>query len=289
MVVGPIKNAGVSFTLLQKAGKSIKFISNNSYRSDSDYIKKFSSIGIQNVQPKDLIHPDKTILTYLKSNPKYKHICAISGPILKENLISNGFTIDKVRIYIFQQYIYIIKSINFQPDKKDEFTLQSFTQSIIPSTPVDALIIDFDLELSLAKFCRGLLFANNFPDCDIIVGAADNKIPLAENVVIPGIEALIKYIEISSGKKSVILGKPGKELGNHIIKLYNISCPEKCLFIGDNLLMDIGFANSLGFQTLFVLSGAHSYEDMMKASNENKPDYFADSVGDLINFFEDLN
>lgn len=104
MVVGPIENAGTGFTLLQKAGKSLKFISNNAYRTDADYIKKLSSIGVQNVKPNDLIHPDKTVITYLKSNPKYKNIFAICGPIFREALISNGFTIDDKVRFLFKIY-----------------------------------------------------------------------------------------------------------------------------------------------------------------------------------------
>lgn len=167
--------------------------------------------------------------------------------------------------------------------------MQSFTESIIPSNPVDAVLIDIDLNLSLAKFCRALLHAKNNPDCDIIVGATDKKMPIAKDVLVPGVEELIDYMENYTGKKSIILGKPGEQLGHHIMDLFNISCPKRNLFIGDNLSTDIGFANSLGFQTLFVLSGVHSYEDMMKAKAENKPTYFADGVVDFIQFFEELN
>uniref|UniRef100_T1GHW7 4-nitrophenylphosphatase n=1 Tax=Megaselia scalaris TaxID=36166 RepID=T1GHW7_MEGSC len=257
MVSRPINNVGPAFTLLQEAGKSIKFISNSSYRTDAGYIQTLSAIGIKDVKPDDLIHPDKTIITFLKSHPKYKSLFPIVGPIFKEGLISSGFKIDEM------------------PLKTEEFTLQSFTESIIPSNPVDAVLIDIDLNLSLAKFCRALLHAKNNPD--------------SKDVLVPGVEELIDYMENYTGKKSIILGKPGEQLGHHIMDLFNISCPKRNLFIGDNLSTDIGFANSLGFQTLFVLSGVHSYEDMMKAKAENKPTYFADGVVDFIQFFEELN
>uniref|UniRef100_T1GH36 Uncharacterized protein n=1 Tax=Megaselia scalaris TaxID=36166 RepID=T1GH36_MEGSC len=120
-----------------------------------------------------------TVITYLKSNPKYKNIFAICGPIFREALVSNGFTIDD------------------KPDETERFTLQTFTQNIIPTAPVDAVIIDIDLDMSLAKFCRGLLHAKNYPDCDIIVGATDNKIPLSKDVVIPGTQVLMDYIDIT--------------------------------------------------------------------------------------------
>lgn len=111
MVSRPINNVGPAFTLLQEAGKSIKFISNSSYRTDAGYIQTLSAIGIKDVKPDDLIHPDKTIITYLKSHPKYKELFPIVGPIFKEGLISNGFKIDEmVRKKIFKKCI-IYKNI----------------------------------------------------------------------------------------------------------------------------------------------------------------------------------
>lgn len=69
-------------------------------RTDNDYIKKLSAIGIENVKANDLIHPDKTIVTYLKKNPKYKELFTIAGPIIKKALNDNGYLLDdKVRRY----------------------------------------------------------------------------------------------------------------------------------------------------------------------------------------------
>lgn len=95
MVVGRIEGAGDGFTALQEAGKSLKFVSNNALRTDEDYIKKLSGIGIQNIKPLDLIHPDKTVLTYLKSKPQYKNIFPLVGPVFKKALKDNGFNVDE--------------------------------------------------------------------------------------------------------------------------------------------------------------------------------------------------
>lgn len=108
MVVGGIEGAGEGFTKLQEAGKSLKFVSNNALRTDEDYIKKLSGIGVQNIKPNDLIHPDKTVVTYLKSNPKYKNIFAITGPLFKKALKDNGYNVDdKVRMKIFEKIKHI--------------------------------------------------------------------------------------------------------------------------------------------------------------------------------------
>uniref|UniRef100_T1GH37 Uncharacterized protein n=1 Tax=Megaselia scalaris TaxID=36166 RepID=T1GH37_MEGSC len=45
LVIGPIKNAGIGFALLQEAGKSLNFISNNAMRTDEEYIQKLTSLA----------------------------------------------------------------------------------------------------------------------------------------------------------------------------------------------------------------------------------------------------
>ncbi|KAL5275988.1 hypothetical protein ACFFRR_001672 [Megaselia abdita] len=271
LVVGGIEGAGKGFMSLKEAGKSLKFISNNALRTDEDYIKKLSALGIDNVNPDDLIHPDKTIVTYLKSKPKYKNIFAIVGTNFREELIKNGYNVDE------------------KPDISKPFTMKTFAENVVPSNSIDAVIMDIDLDLTYARFCRGLLYAKMYPDCDLIVGATDNLIPIVQDVMIPGPHKMIEFMEKYSGKKAVVLGKPGEKLGDHVMELYNITVPERNLFIGDNLEADIGFGKSLGFQTLFVLTGAHTYEDMMNSPDENKPSYYADSIADFVKFFESLN
>lgn len=93
MLLGDIEGAGEGFTALQKAGKSLKFISNNAMRTDDEYLTKFSGLGIHNIKPDDLIHPDKTIVKYLKSKPQYKNIFTMVGPLLNKVLKDNGYNI----------------------------------------------------------------------------------------------------------------------------------------------------------------------------------------------------
>lgn len=94
LVVGPIKDAGAGFSLLQQAGKSLRFISNNPMRSDEDYITKLASLGIHNLSSNDFIHPDKTIQRYLSSDPKYKRVYLITASPLKNALRGSGFIVE---------------------------------------------------------------------------------------------------------------------------------------------------------------------------------------------------
>ena len=49
LVSGAIPRTGEAINLLKAAGKTVKFVSNNSERSDEEYLKKFKTIGVADV------------------------------------------------------------------------------------------------------------------------------------------------------------------------------------------------------------------------------------------------
>lgn len=178
--------------------------------------------------------------------------------------------------------------ITFQPHPSANFTSQTFVEAIQPKESVDAIIFDCSLDLTYAQYCRSLEYAKRFPECDLIVGLTDSEIPFTKDIIMPGPGMMIEFLEKYSKKKGIVLGKPGDGLREYIKEVYNIKTPERYIFIGDNFITDIAFGKSLGFQTLHVLSGAHSYEDMMSAPDERRPNYYANSAADFIDFFKDL-
>lgn len=50
MLIEPIPNTGTAINLIKNANKQYKFISNNSMRTDQEYLRKFSNIGVKDVQ-----------------------------------------------------------------------------------------------------------------------------------------------------------------------------------------------------------------------------------------------
>lgn len=178
--------------------------------------------------------------------------------------------------------------ICFQPHPSFNFTSPTFVEAIQPTEPVDAVVFDISLDLTYAQYCRSLQYAKTFPECDLIIGATDDEIPFTKDIIMPGFGKLIEFMQKYSQKKGVVLGKPGDGLRDYINEVYNITRPDRYIFFGDNLISDISFGKSLSFQTLLVLSGVSSYDDMMSTPEESRPNYYADSVADFIEFFQDL-
>ena len=88
----------------------------------------------------------------------------------------------------------------------------------------------------------------------------------------------------NTNKEITCLGKPSPRLGDLLKDIFNITSPERCLFVGDALREDIGFGLSCGFQTLFIMT--NTQEELQTVKPENKPHYIADTLGDFVKFFE---
>uniref|UniRef100_T1GH38 Uncharacterized protein n=1 Tax=Megaselia scalaris TaxID=36166 RepID=T1GH38_MEGSC len=86
----------------------------------------------------DFIHPDKTIVSYLKHHPKYKKVYVLAGRVFKNALNESG-------VIVLDEPIF-----------QHELTLESFSESIVPLEPIDAVIIDVSLDLTYVQYCKAL-------------------------------------------------------------------------------------------------------------------------------------
>jgi len=75
--------------LLKKNNKFIFFLSNNSSKSTSDYLKKFEQLGL-NITEKNLILSQHPTISYLKKN-NFKKIFLLGTTSLKNEFKSEGF------------------------------------------------------------------------------------------------------------------------------------------------------------------------------------------------------
>lgn len=144
-----------------------------------------------------------------------------------------------------------------------------------------AVVIDVDFNLSSPKLLRAHMYLRR-PECLLLVGATDRLLPVAKDVNIIGPGPFSSILVEASGKPALTLGKPGRQLGELLIQHYAISQPSRALMIGDMLAQDVSFGRQCGFQTLLVLSGGCTLEQLQAETDPDRiPDYYADSVADL--------
>ena len=100
-----------------------------------------------------------------------------------------------------------------------------------------------------------------------------------ERGVMPATGALIAPIEIATNKKAYFVGKPNPVMLRHGLK--KLGChSEEIAFIGDRMDTDIIAGIESNVDTVLVLSGVTSREDIDKFPY--RPKYIADGVGDLV-------
>lgn len=112
-----------------------------------------------------------------------------------------------------------------------------------------------------------------------LIGANPDITGPTERGVMPATGSLIAPIEIATGKKAYFVGKPNPLMLRHGLK--KIDChSEEIAFIGDRMDTDIIAGIESNVDTVLVLSGVTSMEDIDKFPY--RPKYILNGVGDIV-------
>ncbi|XP_055711901.1 uncharacterized protein LOC129806986 [Phlebotomus papatasi] len=259
-----IPGIGASINALEASGKRVIYVSNNSTRPAKEYEAKILKMGAK-FRYENLVHPMLSIIYYLKKVNFQGLIYVIGTTHTKKLIREAGFKVlDGPNGEVEEDYMKLFRTVH-------------------DCEPVKLVIFDNDLNFNYAKFMRADLYLQN-PECKLIIGANDFRLPLTQDLDLPGpgpfVDALMA--SLPPGKKPIVLGKPGEALGEVLKEQFEIKDPKRVLFVGDMITTDIKFSCNVGFQSLLVLSGGTS-RDKMLASEDNSaiPDFYADSLADL--------
>lgn len=272
---GPIAGVDKALQLLRADGKKLAFISNNGMRTMEEYQKKFQSLGIV-AQEDDIVHPALTTVHYLKSVNMQDAVYCIATEVFKDYLRNEGLQVMDGPKESF-------------PDTREENQVRVYSDYFDHQDPkVGAVVIDIDVNLSLAHLMKAKCYLEQNPNCLFIAGATDHIIPLGSSKDVIGPGYFIEILERATGRNALVLGKPGKALAQVVQKRFHITAPKRVLFVGDMLPQDMGFGSRCGFQKLLMLSGGTS-KDALMAHNEpdQLPDYYADSFADFIELYNE--
>ena len=112
-----------------------------------------------------------------------------------------------------------------------------------------------------------------------LIGANPDITGPTEKGIMPATGSLIAPIEIATGKKAYFVGKPNPLMLRHGLK--KLDChSEEIAFIGDRMDTDIIAGIESNVDTVLVLTGVTSMEDIDKFPY--RPKYILNGVGDLV-------
>ncbi|KXJ81038.1 hypothetical protein RP20_CCG022004 [Aedes albopictus] len=248
---GSIPDVDKALQLLKQKGKKLAFISNNGMRTMEEYKQKFLKLGIPSHEL-EIVHPALTTVRYLKAINMQDAVYCIATEVFKDYLRNEGYVV---------------------------------------LDGVGAVVMDLDCNVSLAHLMRAKCYLQRNPNCLLLAGATDYIVPLGgdgRDVIGPGY--FLEMLERATGREALVLGKPGQALSQFILEQFNVTQPERTLFIGDMLMQDMGFGSRCGFQKLLLLSGGTSLEMLMAHNKpEELPDFYADSFADFIQLYKDIS
>ena len=123
----------------------------------------------------------------------------------------------------------------------------------------DYVVVGLDRELTYEKLAKACLLIRN--GAKFISTNKDRAIP-TDKGLIPGNGSITTLVEVSSGVKPIYIGKPEHIMMQQALQYLKLP-KEKVLMVGDNYETDILFGIHANVDTLMVLTGFSSKEDLL--------------------------
>ena len=229
-------------SFVKNSGGKYLFVTNNSSKSTDAYVSKLEKIGIDAKEDDFLTSTDATCL-YLNNNYKGKKF-------------------------------YVSGTVSFESQLK--------SAGIITTTETDddifGIVMGNDTELTFKKLndvCKLLTER----DLVYIATNPDWVCPTAYGYV-PDCGSVAEMIKRATGKSPTFIGKPKPEMLLLAIEKYGYT-KEETLMVGDRVYTDIASGCNAGIDTVLVLSGEGTLEDVK--NSDTKPTYIMNDIGELYN------
>ena len=214
---------------IKSSGGRYMFMTNNSSRSVSDYIKKLAGLGVKAVR-EDFITSSQATAYYLNKHYKGKTLYVCGTESLKEELRANGYEI---------------------------------TESL---DKVEVVVMGFDTELTFKKLedvSKLLLLRRDIP---YIATNPDYVCP-TEFGSVPDCGSVCDMLYNVSGRRPLVIGKP-EPLMPILAMEHTGYTREETVVIGDRIYTDIKSGLNAGVTTILVMSGETTYEILEKSDDK---------------------
>lgn len=266
----PIPGAIEALNRLKACGKQIYVCTNNSTQTRQQHTFKAERLGL-NIRENELLCTAHATAQYLKELDFLQYAYVIGAEALTTELDAAG----------------IVLHNESGPDIMSA-TVEKYAAQFRKEPHVGAVIVGYDKHFSFPKLAKAVTYLKN-ADCLFLATNMDAGSHTAE-MVIPGTGSFVAAIEYCTERKATVIGKPSVHMCAQHIQNGLIE-PAKTLMIGDNYETDMPFGHNLGFHTLLVGTGTHTWSDVLYLQKLNAnlvkhcmPDAYIPKLADL-NYF----
>ena len=224
---------------IRRRGGEYIFITNNSSRSVADYVEKVNAMGIR-ADHENFYTSSQATAMYIKENyPGQRVYCMGTRSLIRE---------------LFQEGIDVVTEVDDQ---------------------ASIVLIGFDTENTSEKVRKTCIMLGK--DVVYLATNPDLVCPVSFGYI-PDCGSMSIMLKNATGKEPFFIGKPEPIMVDCVLKKYNKK-PEEAVIIGDRLYTDIKTGVRAGIDTVCVLTGEASMEDIREG--EIKPDYIFQSVKEI--------
>ena len=271
----PIPGAADCLEFLSQQGKKVLFVTNNAGVNRKQLRDKLSTVlDLDHLTCEQMVSSASVSAQYLRnqlllhddSNNSSKVVYVIGSEGLCQEIVEAGFTV------LGGQAAANGSSSSPRMDRQE-----LATYDFASIGPVDAVVVGHDTEFTFRKLSiasnlllrnpRALLVATNMDSFDLVGSAVppgDNDDDEDFPRHIPGNGCAVKALEYCSQRTAVDVGKPSRVLAEQIQTTHGLEDMSRCLFVGDRLDTDILFAKRTGMQSLLVMTGVTTAEQLVQ-------------------------
>ncbi len=205
----------------QRGGRYV-FITNNSSKSVTDYLRKVRAMGIPAEEENFFTSAQAAVLLLRENYPGAKVYCQGTESLVRE-LRQGGIDVT-TRV-----------------------------------EPVDLVLTGFDLELTSEKLRKTCQILTEQKQAAYYATNPDLVCPVSFGYV-PDCGSMSIMIRNATGREPIYIGKPQPTMIRIVMEKYGCT-PEQCVVVGDRVYTDIASGFHAGVDTIGVLSGEATLED----------------------------
>lgn len=232
--------------LVEKMGGRYIFITNNSSRSVKDYVIKLSNMGVKVTEDNFFTSSQATAL-YLNEHQKNKNIyCMGTASMIAE--------------------------------------MQKFGVKVTNNTEdAECIVVGYDTELTYQKLIDVSYLLQTKKDIPYIATNPDRGCP-TEFGLVPDCFAICEAINYAAKRRPIYIGKPDKFMIEYAVSMSGFS-KDEAVVVGDRLYTDIASGANANVDTICVLSGESTENDI--AESDIKPTFIFKDIEEIYNTLQE--
>ena len=232
---------------MSESGIGYSFLTNNPSKSVADYLKKLEGLGIE-ADEENMYTTSLAAIDYIKAHyPEAKRLFLLGTPSMISQFEKAGF--------------------------------ESCADD--PNDVPDVLVVAFDMTLEYSRLCRAAWWASQ--GVPYIATNPDRGCP-TEFGLVPDCFAMCEAINYATGRRPLYIGKPDGFMVDYSVSRSPFT-KEETVVIGDRLYTDIASGVNAGVDTICVLSGESTQEDI--DNSEIKPTYVFEDIKEILGLLQE--